>query len=174
MDFVSDDLFNGKYFRVLTVVDVFTRECLAIHADQDIKGEVVAIVMERFTSQHRTAPTKIRMNNGPVFIYRALDQWAYMNKVRLNLSRPENPKDNAFVDSFNGRFRDECLNTRWFLLLDDAQGKIETWRRDLAGSCPHTTLGFMKTAEIASSAGVTLADERSDLLFWADTNQGQG
>jgi len=101
MDFVSDALFNGKRFRALTVVDAFTRECLAIHADQGIKGEAVATVMERLTFERGTAPTKIRVDNGPEFISRALDQWAYMNKVTLDFSRPGKPTDNAFVESFD-------------------------------------------------------------------------
>ena len=131
-----------------------TRECLAIHADQGIKGEAVATVMERLMFQRGAAPAKIRVDNGPEFISRALDQWAYMNKVTLDFSRPGKPTDNAFVESFNGRLRDECLNTHWFLSLDDARAKIEAWRRDFNESRPHTSLGFMTPAEFASSAGV--------------------
>lgn len=101
MDFVSDALFNGKRFRALTVVDAFTRQCLAIHADQGIKGEAVTAVMERLTFQRGTPPAKIRVDNGPEFISRALDQWAYLNKVTLDFSRPSKPTDNAFVESFN-------------------------------------------------------------------------
>ncbi len=153
-DFVSDALFYGQRFRALTVVDAYTRECLAIHADQGIKGDAVATEMERLTFQRGTAPAKIRVDNGPEFISRALDQWAYMNKVTLDFSRPGKPTDNAFVESFNGRLRDECLNTHWFLSLDDARAKIEAWRRDFNESRPHTSLGFMTPAEFASSAGV--------------------
>ena len=154
MNFVSDALFNGKRFRALTVVDAYTRECLAIHADQWIKGEAVATVMERLTFQRGTAPAKIRVDNGPEFVSRALDQWAYMDKVALDFSRPGKPTDNAFVESFNGRLRDERLNTHWFLSLNDARAKIEAWRRDFDESRPHTSLGFMTPAEFASSAGV--------------------
>jgi putative transposase len=154
MDFVSDALFNGKRFLALTVVDAFTRECLAIDADQGIQGEVIAKVMERLTFQRGAAPTKIRVGNDPEFISRALDQWAYMNMVTLDFSRPGKPKDNAFVEFFNGRFRDECLNTYRFLSLDDARSKIETWRLDYNKSRPHTSLGFMTPAEFVSSAGV--------------------
>ncbi|MCA3735944.1 MAG: transposase family protein, partial [Phenylobacterium sp.] len=130
------------------------RECLAIHADQWIKGEAVATVMERLTFQRGTAPAKIRVDNGPEFVSRALDQWAYMDKVALDFSRPGKPTDNAFVESFNGRLRDERLNTHWFLSLNDARAKIEAWRRDFDESRPHTSLGFMTPAEFASSAGV--------------------
>jgi len=154
MNFVSDALFNGKRFRALTVVDAYTRECLAIHADQWIKGEAVATVMERLTFQRGTAPAKIRVDNGPEFVSRALDQWAYLDKVTLDFSRPGKPTDNAFVESFNGRLRDERLNTHWFLSLNDARALIEAWRRDFDESRPHTSLGFMTPAEFASSAGV--------------------
>jgi putative transposase len=103
MDFVSDAPFNEKRLRALTVVDAFTREGLAIHADQGIKGDAVATVMEHLMIQRGTAPTKIRVDNGPEFISRALDQWAYMNKVTLDFSRPGKPTGNAFVESFIGR-----------------------------------------------------------------------
>jgi putative transposase len=154
MDFVSDALFNGKRFRALTVVDAYTRECLAIHADQGIKGEQVVDVMDRLLFERGSPPAKIRVDNGPEFISRALDHWAYINRVTLDFSRPGKPTDNAFVESFNGRLRDECLNTHWFLSLDDARAKLEAWRRDFNENRPHTSLGFMTPAEFASSAGV--------------------
>jgi putative transposase len=154
MDFVSDALFNGKRFREPTVVDAFTRECLAIHADQGIKGEQVVDVMDRLLFQRGTAPAKIRVDNGPEFISRALGQWAYQNQITLEFSRPGKPTDNAFVESFNGRRRDECLNTHWFLSLDDARAKLEAWRRDFNETRPHTSLAFMPPAEFTSSAGV--------------------
>lgn len=130
MDFVSDALFNGRRFRALTVIDAYTRECLAIHIDQGIKGEQVVDVMDRLLFERDTAPVNIRVDNGPEFISKALDHWAYINRVTLDFSRPGKPTDNAYVESFNGRFRDECLNTHWFLSLEDARSKIEAWRRD--------------------------------------------
>lgn len=154
IDFVSDALFNGKCFRALTVVDAYIWECLAIHADQGIKGEAVATVMERLRFQRVSAPAKIRVEVGTEFISRALDQWAYMNRVTLDFSRPGKPIDNAFVVSFNGRLRDKCLNTHWFLSLDDARAKIKAWRRYFNESRPHTPQGFMAPAEFASLAGV--------------------
>jgi putative transposase len=149
MDFVSDALFNGKRFRALTVVDAFTRECLAIFADQGIKGEQVVDVMDRLLFERGKPPVRIRVDNGPEFISRALDHWAYINWVTLDFSRPGKPTDNAFAESFNGRFRDECLNTHWFLSLDDAKAKIEAWRTDFNETRPHTTFGFMTPAEFA-------------------------
>ncbi|VWX53879.1 hypothetical protein NOVOSPHI9U_50498 [Novosphingobium sp. 9U] len=108
MDFVSDALFNGKRFRALTVVDAYTRECLAIHVDQGIKGEQVLAVMDRLLFERDDAPAKIRVDNGPGFISRALDHWAYINRVTLNFSKPGKPTNNAFVESFNGRLRDDA------------------------------------------------------------------
>ena len=153
-DFVSDTLSGGKCFRSLPVVDAYTRECLAIHVEQGIKGEQIVDVMDRLLFQRGMPPDKIRVDNGPEFISKGLDHWAYINRVTLGFSQPGKPTDNAFVESFNGRFRDDCLNTHWFLNLDDARGKIEAWRRDFNETRPHTSLGFMTPADFASSAGV--------------------
>lgn len=154
MDFVSDALFNGRRFRALTIVDAFTRECLAIHVDQGIRGEDVVAVMERLLFLRGQGPEKVRVDNGPEFVSKVLDHWAYRNSVVLDFSRPGKPTDNAYVESFNGRLRDECLNTHWFLSLDDARAKIEAWRRDYNETRPHTSLGYQTPAEFASSAGV--------------------
>ena len=129
MDFVSDALFDDRCLRALTVVDAYTREALAIDVDQGIKGEQLVEAMDRIASIRGT-PRAIRVDNGPEFISKALDRWAYENGVTLDFSRPGKPTDNAFVESFNGRFRDECLNTHWFLSLADAKSKIDAWRRD--------------------------------------------
>lgn len=128
MDFVSDALFNGRRFRALTVIDACPLECLEIHADLGIKGEAVATVMECPMFQRGTALAKFRVDNVPEFISRAFDQCAYMNKVTLDFSRPGKPTDNAIIEPFNGRLRDECLNTHWFLSLDDARAEIEASR----------------------------------------------
>ena len=153
MDFVSDALFDGRRLRALTVVDAYTREALAIDVDQGIKGEQVVEAMDRIASIRGT-PRAIRVDNGPEFISKALDRWAYENGVTLDFSRPGKPTDNAFVESFNGRFRDECLNTHWFLSLADARSKIDAWRRDYNECRPHTSLGWLTPVEFASSAGV--------------------
>jgi putative transposase len=151
MDFVSDALFDGRRLRALTVVDAFNREALAIEVDQGIKGEQVVAAMTRISSS-RGAPRTIRVDNGPEFISKALDRWAYENGVTLDFSRPGKPTDNAFVESFNGRLRDECLNAHWFLSLADARTKIEAWRRDYNESRPHTSLGWLTPAEYAAAA----------------------
>lgn len=158
MHFVSDALFDGRRLRALTVVDAYTREALAIDVDQGIRGEQVVETMDRIASG-RGAPHTIRVDNGPEFISKALDRWAYENGVKLDFSRTGKPTDNAFVESFNGRFRDECLNTHWFLSLADARSKIDAWRRDYNECRPHISLGWLTPAEFASSAGVKPADE---------------
>jgi len=114
-----------RRLRALTVVDAFTREALAIDVDQGIKGEQVVEAMTRITLS-RGAPRTIRVDNGPEFISKALDRWAYENGVTLDFSRPGKPTDNAFVQSFNGRLRDECLNTHWFLSLDAGAAAVRT------------------------------------------------
>ena len=157
MDFVSDALFDGRRLRALTVVDAFTREALAIDVDQGIKGEQVVQAMARI-AMTRGAPKTIRVDNGPEFISKALDRWAYENGVTLDFSRPGKPTDNAFVESFNGRLRDECLNAHWFLSLADARAKIEAWRRDYNESRPHMSLGWLTPVEYAAAA-VAMAAE---------------
>lgn len=151
MDFVSDQLFNGKRFRALTVLDVFSRECLAIYVDKSIKGEMVADVLEKLKAS-RGLPAKIKVDNGPEFISRALDAWAYFNKVQLEYSRPGRPIDNAHIESFNGSFRDECLNVNWFMSLEDAQEKIENWKKDYNEFSPHSALTYRTPAAYAQLA----------------------
>ena len=157
MDFVSDALFDGRRLRALTVVDAYTREALAIEVDQGIRGEQVVEVMARLASL-RGAPTAIRVDNGPEFVSRALDLWAYANGVTLDFSRPGKPTDNAVVESFNGRLRDECLNAHWFLSLADAKAKIEAWRRQYNESRPHTALGWLTPQEFALVAAQMAAE----------------
>ena len=152
MDFVSDALFDGRRLRALTVVDAYTREALAIDVDQGIKGEQVVEAMDRIASIRGT-PRAIRVDNGPEFISKALDRWAYENGVTLDFSRPGKPTDNAFVESFNRRSRDECLNTHWFLSLADARSTIDAWRRVYNECHCYTSLGWLTPVEFASSAG---------------------
>jgi putative transposase len=139
MDFVTDSLFNGHRFRALTVVDNFSRECLAIEVGQHFRGEGVVGIVERIKAVSGI-PCFIRVDNGPEFISKELDRWAYENKVTLDFSRPGKPIDNAYVESFNGSFRDECLNTNWFLSIEDAREKIEAWRREYNEWRPHSSL----------------------------------
>lgn len=148
MDFVSDTLFNGRRFRALTIVDNFSRECLAIYADSGIKGRDVVELMEHLKSI-RDLPAAIKVDNGPEFISMDLDRWAYENGVELDFSRPGKPTDNAMIESFNRSFRDECLNMHWFLSLEDAREKIEIWRQEYNDFRPHSSLENRTPSEFA-------------------------
>ena len=143
MDFVADSLFNGRRIRALTVVDNFSRECVDIHVGHAIKGEKVVARLEWLRLFTGRKPVRIQVDNGSEFISKALDKWAYENGVTLDFSRPGKPTDNPFIESFNGSFRDECLNTHWFLSLPDARTKIETWRKEYNEFRPHSSLGDM-------------------------------
>ena len=129
MDFTLDTLASGRRFRTLNIVDDFTRECLAIEVDTSLGGSRVVRVLDRLLA-HRGRPTVIVCDNGPEFAGRTLDAWAYGAGVKIHFIRPGKPVENCYVESFNGKFRDQCLNDHWFLSLDDARTKIETWRRD--------------------------------------------
>ena len=144
---MADELFNGRRFRSLTVVDNFSRECLSIHVDQNIRGEQVVEVMEGLRQWDNRCPKRIQVDNGSEFISKALDKWAYENNVVLDFSRPGKPTDNPFIESFNGSFRDECLNTNWFLSLEDARAKIEAWRIDYNEYRPHSSLANLTPRE---------------------------
>jgi len=153
MDFVSDQLYNGKRFRALTLIDTYSRECLAIYVDKSVKGETVVKVLEKVIVE-KGLPKKIKVDNGPEFISRALDAWAYFNKVQLEYSRPGKPTDNSHIESFNGSLREECLNIHWFMSLEDAQYKIEKWRKDYNEFRPHSGLTYQTPAEYAARARV--------------------
>jgi len=147
MDFVADQLFDGRRFRALTVVDNYSRQCPLIYAGQSIKGEDV---VDQLQSLNRL-PKRIKIDNGSEFISKALDKWAYENQIILDFSRPGKPTDNPFIESFNGSFRDECLNTNWFLSLEDAREKIETWRVEYNSYRPHSSLGGIPPNELIES-----------------------
>lgn len=156
MDFAADALFNGKRFRVLTVVDNFSRECLAAEAGQSLKGEQVVAVLDRL-KYTRGTPRSIRVDNGSEFVSKVVDKWAYDHKVTLDFSRPGKPIDNAFAESFIGSFRDECLNVNWFLSLEDACAKIEQWRKDYNEYRPHSSLENLTPNEFAGRQVPTAA-----------------
>ena len=140
MDFMTDQLFDGKRFRALTVVDNFSRKCHAIEVGQSLKGIDVVAVMNRLKAENGALPKRIQVDNGSEFISKEFDRWAFENQVTLDYSRPGRPTDNPFIESFNGSLRDECLNTNWFLSLDDAKDKIESFRRDYNEYRPHSSL----------------------------------
>lgn len=140
MDFISDQLYNGQRIRVLTIVDNFSRVSPLIGVGLTYKSDDVVASLE-VACRHYGTPERIRVDNGPEFVSKELDLWAYTHKVVLDYSRPGKPTDNAFIESFNGRFRDECLNQHWFLSLEDAQTKIEDWRMDYNMIRPHSSIG---------------------------------
>ena len=146
MDFVSDALFDGRKLRALTVVDNFTRESLAIHVGQSLRSVDVVEIVERLRRE-RGAPARIQTDNGSEFASIPMDRWAYEHGVVMDFSRPGKPTDNPFVESFNGSFRDECLNAHWFLSLEDAREKIESWRHDYNHFRPHSALGDLTPAQ---------------------------
>jgi putative transposase len=151
MDFVHDQLFDGRKIRVLTIVDTFTRLSPAIDVRQQYRGADVVDTLER-AAQAVGYPRTIRLDNGPEFISRELDLWAFMRGVTLDFSRPGKPTDNAFIESLNGKFRAECLNASWFLSLDEARRKCEAWRRDYNEVRPHSAIGNKVPAALHRSA----------------------
>ena len=154
MDFVSDNLFNGQRFRCLTVVDNFSRYCHAIRVGKSIKGMDVVEVMEALKQQNKAVPKRIQVDNGSEFISKDFDKWAYDNKVVLDYSRPGKPTDNPYIESFNGSFRDECLNVSWFLSLDDAYEKINTWVNEYNNFRTHSSLNDITPAEFINNFAI--------------------
>ena len=146
MDLVADSFSDGRRFRSLTVVDDFSRECPAIEVDTSISGARIVRVLERLSKSHEL-PKVIVTDNGPEFTSRAMLIWADENNIRLHFIAPGKPTQNAFVESFNGKFRDECLNENWFKDLQDARDKIKTWRHDYNTQRPHRSLQQMTPQE---------------------------
>jgi putative transposase len=140
LDFLSDSLADGRRFRVLTIVDNVSRVSPAIAVGSSLTGERVVALLERL-KQTVGKPERIAVDNGPEFISKALDAWAYQNEVQLEFSRPGKPTDNAFAESFNGHFRAECLDCHWFASLEEARQTIEAWRLDYNTERPHRALG---------------------------------
>ena len=147
MDFVHDQLFDGRKIRVLTIVDAFTRFSPAIDVRRSYRGANVVETLERAAGEIGY-PKTIRLDNGPEFISRELDLWAFMHDVTLDFSRPGKPTDNAFIESLNGKFRAECLNAHWFMSLEDARQKMEDWRRDYNEQRPHSSIGNKRPIEL--------------------------
>lgn len=146
MDFVQDSLENGRRFRTLNIVDDYTRECLAIEVDFSLPGERVVRVLEELSSG-RGLPQTIVIDNGPEFSGKVLDFWAYQKGVKLQFIRPGKPVENAYIESFNGKFRDECLNSNAFLSLRHARMLIARWREDYNKVRPHSSLGNLTPEE---------------------------
>jgi putative transposase len=166
MDFVADCLASGRKLRCLTIVDDFSRECLAIEVDTSITGRRVATVLERLADL-RGLPRSITVDHGPEFEGQVLDAWAYTKNVRLAFIRPGKPVENAYIESFNGKFRDECLNEHWFLTMAHARRAIEAWRIEYNCERPHSSLAHLTPEEFARRS---LARGKDRVSSTADSN----
>jgi len=151
MDFVADTLLDGRRFRALTVVDNYSRYSQIIEPDFTLTGMKVVAALER-VAKRSGYPKMITVDNGSEFASKALDVWAYDHGVKLDFIRPGTPVENAVIESFNGRFRDECLNANVFVSLHDARQKIEAWRIDDNEHRPHGSLGNVTPREFAEQA----------------------
>lgn len=147
LDFVSDALASGRKFRVLSIEDTLTREALACEVDTSLPATRVVRTLEAVAAERQAYPEEVRIDNGPELTSKALDQWAYQHGVHLHFIDPGKPVQNAFIESFNGRLRDECLNQHWFLSLADAQAIIAAWREDYNHERPHSSLGYRTPLE---------------------------
>jgi putative transposase len=151
MDFMSDQFADRRRFRLLTLIDDYTRECLALDVASSIPGARVARVLER-VAERTGYPEVIVMDNGPEFRSRALDAWAVRHGVKLHFIQPGKPNQNAYIESFNDKIRSECLNVNWFLGPEDARAEIERWRRDFNEKRPHSGVGRIPPAVFARRA----------------------
>jgi putative transposase len=150
MDFVMDALFNGRRIKILAIVDDCTRELVDLVVDFGISGRYVTRVLDR-AARFRGYPKAIRTDQGPEFTSHVMDQWAYDNGVKLKLIQPGKPTQNAYIESFNGKFRDECLNEHWFQSIDHARVIIQDWKTDYNENRPHSMLGYQTPKEAASA-----------------------
>jgi putative transposase len=145
---MADQLIDGRRFRVLTIVDVFTRKSLAVEVGPSLKGTHVVEVLNHIRSR-RGAPRMLFCDNGSEFSSQIMDLWAYQNGVKIDFSGPGKPTDNAYIESFNGTLRAECLDTHWFGALEEAKQTIEAWQREYNESRPHRALGERTPNEFA-------------------------
>ncbi len=148
MDFMQDTLASGRRFRTLNVLDTVTRECLRIEVDTSLPGKRVVRVLDQLAERHGT-PKRITLDNGPEFTGVALDAWAYRHGVELDFIDPGKPMQNGYQESFNGKFRDECLNLHWFVNLADARRIIGRWEEEYNTTRPHSALGKQPPAVYA-------------------------
>ena len=148
MDFVSDSLSTGRRIKCLTVADDFSHECVDIAVDWGISGEYVTRMLDR-AALFRGYPQAVRTDNGPEFTSRAFMGWAQAHGIRHILIEPGRPMQNGYIESFNGKFRDECLNEQWFQNLQQARSTIQIWRQDYNEVRPHSSCGRVPPARFA-------------------------
>jgi len=147
LDFVSDALASGRKFRVLSIEDTVTREALAMEIDYSLPATRVVAALTVAAKRRNGFPREVTVDNGPEFISTLLDQWASQHGVHLHFIDRGKPVQNAFIESFNGRLRDECLNQHWFLNLTDARSIITAWKEDYHRERPHSSLGYRTPEE---------------------------
>ncbi len=164
MDFVHDTLIGGEAMRVLAVMDVCSRECVALQSGRGFRGEDVARILARAAVERSAMPQVIQVDNGTEFTSRALDHWAYWNKVKLDFSRPGKPTDNPHIEAFNSILRRECLSQHWFIDLVDAQASLDRWRTEYNNLRPHGSLARLTPADFAAGAAFTPGSEELENL----------
>ena len=162
MDFVHDALADGRQFRVLTVVDQWSRQSPMLEVASSMSGHTVSVALDHAIADGAT-PRSITVDHGTEFMSRALEDWAYQRGVQLDFIRPGKPVENAFIESFNGRLRDECLNVHQFTSIEDARTKIEAWRVDYNQRRPHSSLGHLTPNEYAQQRQIVLTAEAAFL-----------
>ena len=150
--------------RILTVVDVFSRECVALEPQTSFRAEDVCRILSEAGERRGKLPALISVDNGTEFTSKALDHWAYWNRVRLDFSRPGKPTDNAHIEAFNGSLRRECLSQHWFVDLDDAREILSRWREDYNNTRPHSSLGHLPPAHFRAGGAFTPTPERLETL----------
>jgi putative transposase len=160
MDFMHDTLADRSSIRVLTAIDLHTRECVALEAAKTFSGSDVGRIISLAGERRSDLPRRIRVDDGTEFTSKALDHWAYWNHVQLDFSRPGKPVDNAFIEAFNGSLRRECLSQHWFLSVEDAQQTLNRWKEDYNNSRPHSSLGQIPPAEFRRGGNFVPSLER--------------
>jgi len=163
-DFVSDAMANGRRIKILTVIDEATRECLALEVDKSISGQRVASVLNRIAF-FRGYPREILTDNGPEFTSVALSEWTYGKKITHLFIEPDKPVQNAYIESFNGKFREACLSTHWFKNLYEARELIEAWKSEYNHFRPHSAFGNLTPAEYAKILDQKSEQTHSGLTF---------
>ncbi len=171
MDYTHDQLAGGRKFRTLNLMDGYTREALRVEPDTSLPGLRVVRILDSLR-ERRGTPTAIQVDNGTEFTSRVVDQWAYQNQVALHFIERGKPTQNALIESFNGKFRDECLNQNWFVDLRHAREVIEAWRVDYNTVRPHSSLRYLTPEEFAASAATRPASPPTPVVSIAPTWQG--
>jgi putative transposase len=156
MDFVLESLWNGRKIKILTIIDKYTRECPYLEVDTSINGRRIVEVLERIRGV-RELPQAITVDNGPEFTGKVLDEWAYRNNIQLDFIKPGKPVENGYIESFNGKLRDECLNENRFLNIREAKEKIEEWRKEYNETRPHSSLKGLSPNEFMKKQAEIMA-----------------